>query len=409
MLLIRSARWLVASWIRRRCRLEFKTCRNFAVVGLGFLAIGGGRAWPVAPSFSNQTTSAGVNFIHATSTFSQSQYTGGSTVGDFNNDGWQDFFIFKGGSNNLPDRLYINDGDGTFTDQAAAWGVAVAHKGKSACVGDFNNDGWLDIYATSAGPPNMVVAGHNKLYKNNGDGTFTNIAVAAGVNAPNPAQQDSRACSFGDYDLDGELDLFVGGFSAATPSNAGNRLFRNNGDETFTDVTIAIGLFQSTGPVACLSASLVDMNGDRYPELLMGGDFKNVSGFVGSRYFRNNTNGTFSDITVASGTGQEENGMGQTLGDFENDGYLDWYVTSIYGFPPANWTGDKLYKNLGGHLYTQHAAAADVDDGGYGWGTVAVDFNHDGLLDLAETNGDSAASGQFFNEQSYLWMNDGDA
>lgn len=378
------------------------------LLGMSLCVLVGRSSQAAAPAFSNQTSSAGVAFTHSTSSFNSSSYSGGGTVGDFNNDGFQDLFVFSGGNAGQPDRLYINNGNGTFTNQATAWGLTVAHKGKSATTGDFNNDGWLDIYATSAGPAGLPAApGHHKLYRNNGNNTFTDVAAAAGVNQTNPTTQDSWTCCFGDYDLDGDLDLYVGGFSTSSAGNAGNRLFQNNGNETFTDVTSAIALFSGVGPIACLSASFADMNGDRYPELLLGGDFKGV-GYVGSRYFKNDGDGTFTDVTVASNTGHEENGMGQALGDFNNDSRLDWYVTSIYGFPPSNWTGNKLYRNDGNHQYTQYAAAADCDDGGYGWGAVAVDFNHDGLTDIAETNGDGASSGQFANEQSYLWINDGD-
>ena len=362
----------------------------------------------VDPAFSNQSVAAGIAATHATSGYVLSEYSSGGCIGDFNRDGWQDVFVISGGSVNVPDRLFINNGDGTFTDQAAAWGLTALHKGKSASAGDFNNDGWLDVYVTSAGPWGQNAApGHNKLYKNNGDGTFTNVANAAGVNQTNPTAQDSWGSCWGDYDLDGDLDLYVGGFLTSSPNNVGNRLFRNNGDETFTDVTAAIGLFSGIGPVANLSQAFVDTDGDRYPELLLGGDFKGAGTFIGSRYFKNDGDGTFTDKTVAGGMGKEENGMGQCRGDFNNDGRIDWYVTSIFHLP-FSWTGNKLYLNQGNHVFSETSATAGVRDGGYGWGTVAVDFNHDGWVDIAETNGDNASSGLFFNEQSYLWLNDGD-
>jgi hypothetical protein len=131
-----------------------------------------------------------------------------------------------------------------------------------------------------------------------------------------------------------------------------------------------------------------------------------VSDFGTSKYFRNNGNGTFTNATVGSGLAQEENGMGQTIGDFDRDGLLDYYVTSIY-LPAVGWTGNKLYRNLGSHHYSQYAAAAGVFDGGYGWGALGIDFNHDGWQDIAETNGDGASSGTFYHEQSYLWVNNG--
>ncbi|MFO0873814.1 MAG: CRTAC1 family protein [Phycisphaerales bacterium] len=359
------------------------------------------------PAFSEQASAAGIAVTYATAGFPLLAYAGGACVGDFNKDGWQDLFVLSGGSGNTPDHLFINNGNGTFTDQAAAWGLTAIHKGKAVCAGDFDGDGWLDIYVCSAGPWGQASApGQNKLYHNNGNGTFSNVAASAGVAFVNPTSQDSWACAFGDYDLDGDLDLFVGGFLTSAPSNIGNKLFRNNGNGTFTDVTASIGLFAGIGPVATLGVAFVDTDGDRYPELLLSGDFKGAN-FIGSRYFKNNGDGTFTDLTDASNTGDDENGMGQCRGDLDNDGELDWYVTSAY-FPEVGWTGNKLYRGLGGNSFVEVAATAGCADGGYGWGTVAVDFNQDGWQDIAETNGDGAPSGPFFGEQSYLWINNGD-
>jgi hypothetical protein len=355
-------------------------------------------AFAVDPAFSIQTNAAGLAATHSTSGFNNANYAGGGAVGDFNNDGWQDVYFLSGGSGTVSDKLFINNGDGTFTDHAAEWGLTGAHRGKGATVADFNNDGWLDLYVTSAGPvPGSVGPGHHKLYRNNGDGTFTNIASSAGVNATNPGTQDGWGACFGDYDLDGDLDLIVGG---STQNNAGNKLFRNNGDETFTDVTAQIGLFTGVPGIWGFTPALVDTNDDRYPDLMFVGDFGT------SRYFKNDADGTFTEFTAGAHAGQEENGMGQTYGDFDNDGRIDFYVTSIY-FPASGWTGNKLYRNLsnaGSHSFLEYGATAGVDDGGYGWGALAVDFNHDGWVDIAETNGGSCP-GTFCNEQSYLWVN----
>lgn len=357
------------------------------------------------PAFSRQNDSAGLLAIHSTPNFLLADYAGGATVGDFNNDGWQDIFVLVGGFNERPDKLFINNGDGTFTDQAEAWGVDLAHRGKGAATGDFNGDGWLDMYVYSAGPVSGPAgSGHHILYRNTGEGAFTDVAASAGVQNVNPDAEDTWTACFGDFDLDGDLDLYVGGFQSGNSNNNGNRLFENNGDETFTDITDEIGLFAGVPPVANLSASFADMDGDHYPELLLGGDFKNTGGFGGSRYFQNNNGVDFTDTTDASNVGHEENGMGQCLGDVDNDGDLDWYVTSIFT-SPTFWTGNKLYLNNGSHQYDEVAALANVADGGYGWGAVAVDFNHDGWLDIAETNGDDGDA--FGNEQTYLWINNG--
>ncbi len=359
------------------------------------------------PAFSNQTVAAGIAVNHSTSGFANPGYSGGACIGDFNQDGFQDILFLSGGGGNKPDYLFINNGNGTFTNQAAAWGLTAIHKGKGASVTDINADGWPDIYVTSAGPTGQAAApGHNKLYLNSGNGTFTNIAAAAGVNAPNPNTQDSWGSTWGDFDRDGDLDLFVAGWSTSGAGNAGSRLFRNNGNATFTDITTSIGLWTGIGAVAAFSPRLVDMDGDRWPELLVIGDFKNVGGFIGSRYFRNNAGVNFTDKTVAAGLGVEENGMGHTVGDFDNDGRLDLHAASIY-LPSANWTGNKIYRNVGPHLYTQYALAAGISNGGYAWGTVAVDFNHDTRTDIGVTNGDNSGSPPFGNDPTNLWMNNG--
>lgn len=359
------------------------------------------------PAFSNQTVAAGVNVSHATSGFIQSQYTGGGAVADFDRDGWMDFFMISGGNAGAPDFLFINNRDGTFTNRAAEWGLTSAHRGKSVCAGDFDGDGWVDLFVTSAGNFGEPIGpGKHRLYRNSGNRSFENVAAAAGVAFADPSAESAWTSVFGDYDLDGDLDLFVGGF-ASTPSNTEHRLFRNNGDATFTDVTAAIGLFNGVGPVAALSARFLDMNGDRYPELLIGGDFKGAGNYVGSRYFRNDGDGTFTDLTAASNTGHEENGMGQTVLDFDNDGRLDWYVTSIL-YEPFDWTGNKLYRNLGNHGFTEVSVAAGVFDGGYGWGTIGVDVDHDGWEDLLETSGDAQTSSPWYAIPSRLWRNLGD-
>ena len=373
-----------------------------ASVALGSL-VDASTAWASPPAFSERAVESGLVAVHATSAFTNFQYSGGGAVGDFNRDGWMDVFVISGGLGNVPDFLFINQGDGTFVEQGVAWGLTTIHRGKSVCVGDFDSDGWQDLYVTSAGPIGINAPGHHKLYRNNGDGSFTNVAAQAGVAFADPAAESAWTSTFGDYDLDGDLDLFVGGFAGA-PSNTEQRLFRNNGNGTFTDVTQSIALLAGVGSIACLSARFADMNGDRYPELLLGGDFKGA-GYIGSRYFRNNANGTFTDVTLASQTGHEENGMGQTIGDFDNDGSFDWYVTSIY-FPPP-WTGNKLYRNVGSHQFSEFGVSAGVHQGGYGWGAMGVDVNHDGWEDLVETNGDSAPGSSFYNDPSYLWMNNG--
>lgn len=347
--------------------------------------------------FSNQTTATNVNITHATALGRMddgSMMMVGAAAGDFDNDGWVDLFAIGGGLQS--DALFINQGDDTFQDMAASAGLTELHVGSGAAVGDYNGDGWLDIYVTSFGPLGFMRPGENRLYRNNGDLTFTDVAAEAGVNLTSPEMEDGMGASFGDYDLDGDLDLFVTGWRK---ESHGNRLFRNNGDGIFSDVTDAAGIVDDG--VRGFSPCFADMDGDHFPELLLVADFGT------SRYFVNNADGTFMLHTQQSQVGQEWSGMGSTVGDFNNDGRLDWYATAIYDDDQSGrGDGNKLYYNQGNQNFTENAQAAGVDDGGWGWGALAVDLNHDGWLDLVETNGWEDLK-PYKDELSKLWLSNG--
>jgi len=345
--------------------------------GLAWTAQAGGTL-----AFRQVAAEAGLNVTHSGGPL---QYIAGGAVGDFNNDGWQDIFMLMGP--NAPDALFINNGDGTFSDRAAAWGVAAVQRGVGACVGDYNRDGWLDIYVTSHGIDSRE-PGHHRLYRNNGDGTFSDVAAEAGVQFTSPTLVDGYGAAFGDYDLDGDLDLAVAAWSTGT-----NVLFRNSGDGSFADVTTTAILADMTR-VYGFSPRFVDMDGDRYPELLW------VSDFFTSRYLVNNRDGTFRNATREAGVGLESNGMGATVGDFNNDGRFDYYVTSIDVV-----SGNVLYINQGGHRYTEIGRDAGVSWAGFAWGTFAGDLDHDGLTDLVVTNG--VRSGPWMFDATRVYHNDG--
>ncbi|MBT8485411.1 MAG: hypothetical protein HKO59_06050 [Phycisphaerales bacterium] len=370
-----------------------------AAAGLGHSATG-------QLTFTEVATEAGLVTAHspprAFITDSKAVMTAGGAVGDFDNDGWPDLFVVTGGLG--PDRLFINNRDGTFTDEAAEWGLTDAHWGSGVAVGDYDRNGFLDIFVSSFsrtpdGPP---LPGAHRLYRNNGDKTFTEVAAAAGVDTSSPEHSDGFGAAFGDYDLDGDLDLFVTGWAAFS---AGNRLYRNDGDGSFTEVTTAAGVDPEN--TRGFTPRFVDMNGDRYPELLITSDFGT------SRYYANDGDGTFTDLTKSSGTGLDGNGMGSTVGDMNGDGLLDWYVSSIWSsssLPSLPGTGNMLYLNDGEHAFVESGVRAGVNDGGWGWGTAAVDFDHDGRLDLVETNGwsDALEDDDFTNERAKLFMSVGD-
>ncbi|HIG12031.1 MAG: CRTAC1 family protein [bacterium] len=340
--------------------------------------------------FTDQTLASGLlpNLAPAVGVYSMAG--GGAAAGDFNRDGWQDLFVI--GNLARPDRLFINKRNGTFEDQAAAWGVQAQHDGRGVCVGDYDGDGWLDVFITSVGT--MMTPGEHKLYHNEGGVRFTEVALAAGVNQSSPTIPDGFGAAFGDYDLDGQLDLFVTGWIWNPAPSAGNRLFHNLGGGLFQDTTLAAGI--SPSGLNGFAPRFVDMDGDRYPELLVAADF------MSSRYFHNNTDGTFSDLSVSAGTSQETNGMGQDVGDVDNDGDLDWYVTSIY--TGVN-SGNKLYINQGGNLYREGARESGTEQGYWGWSAVFGDLDLDGWLDLVETNG---WSNSFSDKPACVWHNNGD-
>ncbi len=334
--------------------------------------------------FSDQTIGAGLGYRYLTP-FSEENYTpvmdtakmrNGAAVLDYDNDGWQDLFLNGGGLE--PDRLLRNAGDGTFTDVTEEAGVAgELHLGAAVAAGDYDGDGWVDVFVASHGPPGEPQPGHHRLWKNNGNGTFTNVAAAAGVTTTSPDTHDGFGSVFADYDLDGDLDLFVAGWQK---DSKGNRMFRNDGDGTFTDVTAEIGIVDDG--IRGFSPCLVDTDGDRYPELVLVADFGT------SKYFIND-GGRFVQRDERADTGEELwAGMGTAMGDVNNDGMLDWYATAIFDDSgEGRGDGNKLYYNLGDHSWTNEAAAAGVADGGWGWGALAVDLDLDGWLDIVEVNG----------------------
>ncbi|MFK8017669.1 MAG: FG-GAP-like repeat-containing protein [Gammaproteobacteria bacterium] len=365
-------------------------------------------------TFTDQTAAAGLDFAHAFTNDHQSgPMVGGGAVGDFNGDGYPDLFVLASGGRS--DALYINNTDGTFTDHAQSWGLSERHRGVGATVADYDGDGDDDLYVTSFGVMGENSSpGRHRLYRNDG-GRFVDVAVAAGVATTATTHPDGYGASFGDYDLDGDLDLFVGAWHAAPVLHA--RLFRNDGDGTFSDMTQAARVI--TGSTRAFGAQFVDMDGDRYPEILVAGDFGT------SRYYRNNKNGTFDELDPGTGNviapepptwsiNKVHNAMGTTLGDFNRDGRPDWFVTAIWptaAFDSDFW-GNGLYINQGGHKFAEAAQAMGVHDGGWGWGTEASDFDHDGWTDLVMTNGwqfaDPVTGEGFDGERSYLWRNNGD-
>lgn len=342
--------------------------------------------------FSEQSGAVGLTHTHATVEFGPDMefMTAGGAVGDFDRDGDQDVFAI-GGSSGV-DLLYWNDGNGNFTEGGVAAGVARAHRGAGAAVGDYDNDGDLDLMVTSTGTvADGMEPGQNVLYRNNGNGTFTDVTATAGVSTNNAAVGDAFSPAFGDYDLDGDLDLAVAGWLG------GNVLYRNNGDGTFTDVTVS-AIDTDMSVVRGFAPKFVDMNGDRYPEILW------VADFFFSKYLVNNGDGTFTDQTASAGTGLDSNGMGNTFGDLNNDGLLDWYATSRIS-NAGGGSGNMFYRATGvDHVYNEVSVATGCNFGYWGWGASAMDFDQDGWLDLIATNGFTGVNA---TDPTVLFLNDG--
>ncbi|MFK7961898.1 MAG: CRTAC1 family protein [Phycisphaerales bacterium] len=332
---------------------------SFTVAALAAASAVVSLAGAAPPSFVDQTIAAAVQSTHDPR-YSMS-FAAGGTVADFNGDGWQDIFHAVGGGG--PDQLFINNRDGTFTESAAAWGIALAHRSTAGVAGDYDGDGDIDLYVTSLGPAGASQTGFHKLYRNNGDETFTDVAASAGVERTSTASADGWGGAWGDYDLDGDLDLAVAGWA----SSDGNRLFRNNGDGTFADVSALLG---NMAGVSGFAPRFVDMDGDRYPELIW------VADFATGRYFVNNGDGTFTNFTGPAGVNLDGTEMGATVADIDEDGDFDFYVSTI--------NSNNLYLNDGDNTFTNVAAGAGVASGGWGWAVVAVDMDHDTYIDLLQ-------------------------
>ncbi|MEZ6243957.1 MAG: CRTAC1 family protein [Phycisphaerales bacterium] len=318
----------------------------------------------------------------------------GGAVGDFNRDGWTDVFVLGGGG--APDALFINQGldasgQAVFVDEAASWGLGATQHAFGASVADYDKDGDLDIFVTASGPGDAPPVGSQmKLYRNNfaqREASFTDVAQDAGVNVLRTESFYRMSGSgWGDYDLDGDLDLFV---CAYWYQASNNRLFRNDGPGqdgayTFTDVTTAMGL-EFTG-VNGFFPVWIDMNGDAYPELVVIGDTGT------SRYFVNNAGTSF---TQTSGLVEAfNNAMGASFGDVNNDGLIDLYVSGAY-YPFLEGPGNQLMVQQADGSFVDVAPEAGVMNGGWAWGTLMCDLDLDGLEDVACTNG--------FNQ---LWVSD---
>ena len=354
-------------------------------------------------SFSDQTAASGLVASYQPGGFQKSLELAPLAVGDFDNDGWQDLIVLSGYVSGVPDYLYMNNGDGTFTNENVAWGLTSIHDAKGVGVADYDGDGWLDIYMTVNNEGVLNTLGLHKLYRNNGDRTFSQVATAAGVDFTGTGtdREDGAAVTWGDFDLDGNLDLFVAGFQHPNLIDLGkNVLFRNKGDGTFNDITTTALLFPPNDFIAPFSTRFADMNGDFYPELVCIGDLDTT------HYWVNNGDGTFSNGTGPGQLNMGTDEMGSAILDYDKDGLFDLFVTDVHWLQ-TNRLGNQLYRNLGNDVFDEVAIEAGVDDGDFGWGATAVDVNNDGWTDIVHTAGHYTAP-EFLTDEASVFLNNQD-
>jgi hypothetical protein len=352
--------------------------------------------------FTNVTASAGINHVqHPGNAPPPGLFrSGGAAAGDYDNDGWVDLYVTRLNARPL---LYRNLGNGTFQDVAVAAGFTSSLLANGAAWGDIENDGDLDVYVTSSGGTRYY------LYINNGEGTFTEQAVARGA-AIGGVVRYGQSATFGDYDGDGYLDIHTNDW-ATDISVSTSRLLRNLGADQpghFEDVTEAAGLdvfrpsrFQdgSTDSNAFrYTSTFSDLDRDGHLDLAIAADF------LTSQIFWNNGDGTFIDGTAAAGVGTDEDGMGSTIGDYDGDGLLDWFVSALVNVPGGGepHSGNRLFRNNGDRTFADQTDVAGVRDSGWSWGTTFLDHDNDRDLDLFVTNGWDTSMA----DQSHLFQND---
>jgi enediyne biosynthesis protein E4 len=351
----------------------------------------------------------------------------GAAFFDYDQDDWLDIFLINGWRlEGFPKghepvcHLFRNNRDGTFTDVTLKAGLARSGWGQACCVGDYNNDGWNDLFVS--------YYGQNALFRNNGNGTFTEITKEAGL-----LQERLRwnsGCAFLDYDRDGHLDLFVGNYidldlnAAPLPQDANctykgiqvacgppgleggkNLLYHNNGDGTFTDVSEKTGMWTALGTYA-LGVVAADFDNTGWPNIYVANDS------TAATYYANQKDGTFKDQAIEAGVayspdGKPQAGMGVSAGDYNRDGLLDIVKTNFAG------DTDSLFLNLGEGSFDDrtYQAGLGVNTRLLGWGVSFIDIDNDGWLDILVANGhvypevDGTTVDAPYAERKYLYRN----
>jgi len=400
---------------------------------VSFLLIVSTRGNEVAPriEFTDVTQQSGIRFINFSSPdkkYIVESMPGGVAFFDFDNDGRIDIYLVNSytveaalaGRPRPKAALYRNLGNGRFEDVAARAGVDDPGWAMGVAVADYDNDGLDDLYVTCFGP--------NRLYHNRGDGTFEDVTEKAGVGDP----RFSTGAAWGDYDRDGYLDLFVANYVdfklddlpefgkgklcqyRGVPvqcgprglAGAGDTLYHNNGDGTFTDVSKKAGVDDAIGYYG-LGATWTDLNDDGWPDLFVANDATPNYAYI------NNRDGTFREEGLPLGLAVDENGteqgsMGISVGDYDRDGLLDLVVTNF-----ADQYNTIYHRNRDGTFtdLSRRTKTADASMPYVGWGTKFFDYDNDGWLDLFVANGhvypqiEGAYPGGFYKQRKLLYRN----
>ena len=349
--------------------------------------------------FTDVTASAGLRFVHHNGRsglkYLPETLGPGVAVLDFDNDGAPDLYFANSGPFNAADtaysgRLYANNGDGTFRDVTRDSGLETPFYGMGVAVGDYDNDGFTDLYVTALGP--------DKLFRNRGDGVFEEVSARAGID--NPAFGTSAA--FLDYDRDGALDLFVCNYvewspetdlwcaldgvtkSYCTPESypgVASKLYRNNGDGTFSDASVAAGVSDSTSKA--LGVAVLDYDGDGWPDVFQANDTEP------NKLYRNNGDGTFTDVGLSADVAFGEDGrargaMGVDAADYDASGREHLLV--------GNFSNEmvNLFRNQGGGLFVDEAPASELGRKTFltlAFGAFFFDYDLDGAIDIFLANG----------------------
>lgn len=362
---------------------------------------------PVGVSFINIAKESGLNVKFIYGGEHKNKYlletTGcGVAFYDYDNDGWLDIFLVNGtrlegfpAGQEPINRLFKNNRDGTFTDVTLKAGLAHSGWGQGVCIGDYDNDGYEDLF--------VAYFGKNVLYHNNGNGTFTDVSEKAGVSGS--PKRWNTGCAFVDYDRDGKLDLFVANYidmdlaTAPVPESgpclykgimvacgppglngAKNMLFHNNGDGTFTDVSESSGILKTDGTYG-LGVLTGDFDNDGWPDIFVADDS------TASVLYQNQKNGKFLDVAQDAGCalsadGKPQAGMGVSAADYDLDGNLDILKTNFAGDTPT------LYHNVGGMTFDDATFPAGLGKHTQylGWGCGFFDFDNDGWPDILICN-----------------------